>query len=61
MDPVKNMATATSLVGDRSRGNEITLLADTRDDGMLMSADMMPLASKMLQAVALNLKVADVT
>jgi hypothetical protein len=61
MNPVKKIATAMSLVGDKIRGNESVLLADTRDVGMLMSADMIPAASKMLQAVARNLRVADMT
>ena len=61
MDPVKKMATDTSLVGDKSGANETVVLADTRDVGMLTSADMMSVASKMLQAVARNLRVADMT
>jgi len=62
MDPVKKIATPISLVGDKRRGNDRVLLADTREDvGMLTSADIKPVASKMLQAVARNLNVADMT
>ena len=55
------MATPTSLEGDKSRGKEIVLLADARDVGILMSADIKPVVSKMLHAVARNRNVADIT